>query len=96
MAEQLQKLEDLAVDPNIELHILPFSSITYAGLEGSYVILDLPDGTEFVYLEAPTISQLVSARDNITECRVRFDQVMGAARSREDSLAMIRRAREAL
>jgi transcriptional regulator with XRE-family HTH domain len=96
MRQQLKWLEELASSTFIEVRILPFTSITYAGLEGSFVLLDLFDGSSLVYLEAPTLSQLTGSRDNVAECRVRFDLVMGEALPRTESLKMIRRVREAL
>jgi transcriptional regulator with XRE-family HTH domain len=96
MAEQLTQLVEFAKMPMVEVRILPFSSVTYAGLDGSFVILQLSERQEILYQEGPGIGQVIDAPDAVADCAVRFDLVMGEALPRGESLKMIQRALEDL
>ncbi|WP_242902690.1 helix-turn-helix domain-containing protein [Actinomadura terrae] len=91
MAEQLTRLIDLSTSNHkIEVRILPFSSVTYAGLDGTFSVLSLPDRDDVAYHEGPEISQVTSVGATVAEYTVRFDLVMGESLRNEDSLKMIR------
>lgn len=95
MYEQLSYLKDVAENsPNIHIGILPFSSITWAGLDGSFTILGFADKSDVVYLEAPGTGQLIAAPEQVTSYAVRFDLVMGEALPSAESLKMITRVLE--
>jgi transcriptional regulator with XRE-family HTH domain len=96
MSEQLNRLAELAGSPHIDVRILPFSSVTYAGLDGTFHILRLGDGSEILYQEGPGIGQLIDDPAIVADCTVRFDLVMGESLPSSDSLKMILRAREGL
>ncbi|MCO5967511.1 helix-turn-helix domain-containing protein [Actinoallomurus soli] len=96
MRAQLIKLCELADSPNIHVRILPFESVTYAGLDGMFVTLALTDGTEIAYHEGPGINQLTQEPAAVNEYRARFDLVMGEAYPRSDSLKIITKTLENL
>lgn len=96
MRDQLTRLEELADTRLIQVRILPFSSVVPSGMDGAFTLLSLANDEEFVYLEAPSVSHLIDAPDNVAACKVRFDQVMAEALPCADSIRMIRRVREAL
>ncbi|MFI0485550.1 helix-turn-helix domain-containing protein [Actinomadura sp. 9N215] len=90
MAEQLLHLVDTATsNPRVEVRVLPFSSVTYAALDGAFVVLSLPRGVDIAYHEGPEISQVMEEGTKVAEYRVRFDLVMGESFRTEDSLKMI-------
>jgi transcriptional regulator with XRE-family HTH domain len=91
---QLEWLLKAAELPNVRIWVLPFSSVTYAALDGSFLILTLNDGSEALYTEGPGLSQLIDDPDRIAECALRFDLIMGEALTSGESLKMIRRALE--
>src|SRR3954462_11313152 len=63
MREQLKLLAGLATSPYIQVRILPYSSTTFAGLDGKFTILRLGDGAEILYQEGPGLSQLIEDAD---------------------------------
>jgi transcriptional regulator with XRE-family HTH domain len=91
---QLEWLLKAAELPNVRIWVLPFSSITYAGSDGSFLILTLDDGTEVVYAEGPGFSHVIDDPDTIADCALRFDLIMGEALRSDESLRLIRRALE--
>lgn len=96
MQAQLVKLCDLASSPNVHVRILPFESVTYAGLDGMFVTLALADGTEVAYHEGPGVNQLTQELATVNEYRARFDLVMGEAYPRRESLKIINKMLENL
>ncbi|GAA0321734.1 helix-turn-helix transcriptional regulator [Actinoallomurus spadix] len=92
MRAQLIKLRDMTSRTNVHVRILPFESITYAGLEGMFVTLTLHDSTEIAYHEGPSVSHLTQDPAVVNEYHMRFDLVMGESHPRTDSFAMISKA----
>ena len=92
MREQLERLIEIATtNHRVQIRVLPFSSITYAGLDGSFTVLSLPGGVDVGYHESPEISYVIEDGSTVAEYRVRFDLVMGESLRNEESLAMIRK-----
>lgn len=90
MKGQLASLiEVVTSNPRVEIRVLPFSSVTYAGLDGSFTVLSLPHGVDVAYHEGPEISQVIEDEMTIAEYRVRFDLVMGESLRTKESLKMI-------
>jgi hypothetical protein len=96
MREQLARLADLAESAHVQVRILPFSAVTYAGLDGEFTLLRLGDGTEILYQEGPGIGQVIEESGMVTECAVRFDLVTGTALSHGESQKRIMKAVEDL
>jgi transcriptional regulator with XRE-family HTH domain len=95
MKEQLEKLIEVATsDPRTEVRVLPFSSVTYAGLDGSFTVLSLSGGVDVAYHEGPESSYVIEDGGTVAEFRVRFDLVMGESLRTDESLAMIRKILE--
>jgi transcriptional regulator with XRE-family HTH domain len=90
--EHLLKLMDEAL--HLQIRVLPFSSATYAGLDGSFRILGFENKPDIAYHEGPEISQLIEDPAIVAEYAVRFDLVMGEALPRVESLKMITSALE--
>ncbi|WP_106402587.1 helix-turn-helix domain-containing protein [Actinocorallia populi] len=89
MREQLQRLIDITCLPNIQIRILPFSSVTYAALDGLFTVLGFEDGTETAYLEGPEASQVIEDPKLIARFAVRFGIIMGEALPRSASLDLL-------
>ncbi|GAA1871828.1 helix-turn-helix domain-containing protein [Actinomadura bangladeshensis] len=95
MHDQLAKLVDVAtINPRVEIRMLPFSSVTYAGLDGSFFVLSLPGGLDVAYHEGPEISHLIEDGTTVAEYRVRFDLVMGESLRAGESLKAIQQIQE--
>ncbi|GAA2109003.1 helix-turn-helix domain-containing protein [Actinomadura alba] len=96
MREQLKLLAGLVTSPYVQVRILPFASMTYAGLDGKFTLLRLGDGTEILYQEGPGFSQLIEDPGTVGDCAARFDLVMGEALPRAASHQMLLRTLENL
>ncbi|TDC68787.1 XRE family transcriptional regulator [Actinomadura sp. GC306] len=95
MYEQLATLIEVATtNPRIEIRMLPFSSVTYAGLDGSFFVLSLSGGVDVAYHEGPEISQLIEDGTTVAEYRVRFDLIMGESLRTGESLKLIQQYQE--
>ena len=95
MREQLAELIEVATtNPLIEVRILPFTSVTYAALDGSFKVLSLPGGVDLAYHEGPEISHLIEDGTIVAEYRVRFDSVMGESLPMDESHNLIRKIQE--
>ncbi|MEU8346571.1 DUF5753 domain-containing protein [Spirillospora sp. NPDC048832] len=93
--EQLTKLiETSTTNPRVEIRVLPFTSVTYAALDGSFFVLSLPGGVDVAYHEGPEISHLLEDGTIVAEYRVRFDLVMGESLRAGESLKMIQQIQE--
>jgi hypothetical protein len=75
--------------PNVQIRILPFSSVTYAALDGLFTILGFEDGTEAAYLEGPEVSQVIEDPKLIAKFAVRFGIIMGEALPQAASLELL-------
>jgi transcriptional regulator with XRE-family HTH domain len=94
MRDQLAKLAGFNESPQIQIRILSYSSVTYAGLDGSFLMLSFARDPEVLYVEGPGFAQLIEDREAVRECEVRFDLVLGEALPRAESSKKILRARE--
>lgn len=95
MCEQLTYLTHVMEhSPNVQIRILPYDSVTWAGLDGSFQILALPDGHKAAYLESPGSGQLIHDTSRVEATLVRFHLVMGEALPASASLKAVTRALE--
>ncbi|MEW2357658.1 helix-turn-helix transcriptional regulator [Spirillospora sp. NPDC029432] len=94
MSEQLDMLARFVDAQHIQVRILSFASVTYAGLDGSFTVLHLKDGGELLYQEGPGFGQLIDDAGLVDDSGVRFDLLMGEALPANESREMILRALE--
>ncbi|RAY12878.1 hypothetical protein DPM19_22960 [Actinomadura craniellae] len=95
MREQLEHLLDVVSShPNVQVRVLPFDSVTWAGLDGAFTVLGLPDSTKLAYLESIGLGQLISDPHTVEATQVRFGLVTGEALPRNASRKMISQALE--
>lgn len=80
--------------PNVQVRILPYDSITWAGLDGSFQILELPDAHKVAYLESPGAGHLMHDPSRVEATSVRFHLVMGEALPASASLKLVKSALE--
>ncbi|WP_433336157.1 helix-turn-helix domain-containing protein [Spirillospora sp. CA-294931] len=96
MREQLQFLASFHDSLAVQVRIVPFDVVTYAGLDGLFLMLTLRDGSELFYQEGPGFSHLIDDTDVVRDAGVRFNMVMGEALSRAETNKMLMRALEDL
>ncbi|MEU9891114.1 helix-turn-helix transcriptional regulator [Sphaerisporangium sp. NPDC051017] len=91
---QLRRLEELARTPHITIHILPYSSYVTAGLEGGFVMAQIPGGADTVYIEAVGSGQLVERVEEVRLHRMRYEMLRAEALPGRSSIERIREIRE--
>jgi transcriptional regulator with XRE-family HTH domain len=95
MREQLTRLHDLMLNsPNIQIRVLPFASVIWPALAGSFTLLGFADEPDIAYLNAPGAGLMVDDRDRVDQYALQFDLVLGEALPSSGSLKMIARALE--
>jgi hypothetical protein len=94
MHEQLAKVLDFATSTRVQIRVLPYSAVSYAAMDGAFTILGFERDPDLVYVEGPSISQLIEEKDMVMNCTVRFDLIMGEALSRAESTRVIIKAQE--
>jgi transcriptional regulator with XRE-family HTH domain len=97
MRGQLKRLSEAARMPNVTIQILPFSGGAYAGMAGSFAILDFPAA------DAPTIAcaegltgALYAEGDDAQRYMLVFDSLRAAALSPLESARLIDSVRDEL
>lgn len=95
MTEQLDRLAALAAEPHINIQILPYRVSRY-GHTGSFVLLTYPEpAPPVVYVEVLT-GDLYQEGDALKRYKLAHENQRAAAASFEDSLDMIKSARDAM
>ncbi|MCC8249520.1 helix-turn-helix domain-containing protein [Saccharothrix luteola] len=90
--DQLQRIKENSMLPNISIRVLPFSAGEHPGLRGSFSILDLaPDGSEQVLvLEEQSRDYVIRDNDDeVTRHLNRFDQLLKLTWSESRTLEFI-------
>lgn len=93
-ADQLTHLIYSAAKPSITLQVLPFAAGVHPLRHGSLSLLWQPDGGSIAYLENNVSGQLLEEADEITECRLAYDQVRDMALTPPDSVKFVERILE--
>lgn len=92
MVAQVEHLITCAETPNIQLQVVPASVGVYPGLEGAFIIADLPDVTRTGYVEHQLYPQLTMRAEDVARLGVSWDHVLGNALSRTQSLELLKEA----
>jgi transcriptional regulator with XRE-family HTH domain len=92
MAEQLEKLLQVAALPRVTLQVLPFANGGHAALNGGFTILELPHGADptVVYAESITFAQLMEEKDEVGFYIRTFESTRTEALGRDASIEIIR------
>lgn len=91
MREQLSRLAEMAVRPNITLQVLPFSMGSHPGMQGGFTILRFPGVIEsgVVYLENMTSDIFVEREAEVHHYRLAFDRLREMALEPQRSINLI-------
>jgi hypothetical protein len=90
MRGQIERLVEVAEQPNITLQIVPKSKGSYAGLMGAFTIMGFDDAPDVVYIEGHIGGQLIADGAIVREYTLRYDLIRGAAISADESLKLLR------
>lgn len=91
MAEQMRHLIAVAAAPHITVQIIPYAAGAYPGMDGSFVILDLPEAEVpgVVYVDGLAGQLFMEDEPDLARFRQVFDRLRAAALSPEASAALV-------
>jgi transcriptional regulator with XRE-family HTH domain len=93
MAEQLDKLIELAGMPGVVIQVLPFTASDHAGLEGPIAVYDFADAPSVCYTECYGGGRIVEARDEVSDLVMVISMIRASALSPADSTELMRKMR---
>jgi hypothetical protein len=96
MRGQVERLIEVAEQPNVTLQIVPAGRGSYAGLPGAFDVLGFDNSPDVVYIEGHIGGQVITDRASVREYEVRYDLIRGAAVSADESLKLLRVILESL
>jgi transcriptional regulator with XRE-family HTH domain len=94
MRQQLERLLDAARLPNVDLQILPLRSEENSGIDGSFRLLKLKDGSTVGLTEATLTSRVFSHPKETTVLDMRYGIIRAQALTPRESLTLIEQLRE--
>ncbi|MFI6960444.1 helix-turn-helix domain-containing protein [Streptomyces sp. NPDC050255] len=94
MAEQLNKIADMAATGRLRLHVLPFGAGAHSLQEGLASLMSFADAQPVAYVEGYLTGNLMDDPAMVKACRTVYDLALSDAMSHQDSLALVRAAAE--
>lgn len=97
MRDQLQRLIDRALLPNVSIQVLPDGTGLHPGVTGPFTLLGFPEHSDLdvVHLESLTNVLYVEDREHVQVYGQAFERLRAAALSFEDSVALITELKDA-
>lgn len=91
MADQLGALARATERPNVTIQVLPYEGGAHAGLDGRFTILSYPDtiDPDIAYVEGTMGDVYLESAQETEQHRVRFDRIIAAALSPEESARLL-------
>lgn len=98
MAEQLRRLQEVAVQPNVTLQVLPFDAGAYLGMGNPLTILSFPDpaDSDVVFLENMGGELYLESTEHVRRYVQVFDHLRAAALGPEKSIEKINSVEKSL
>jgi hypothetical protein len=93
MAEQLDKLIEMAGMPGVVIQVLPFTASDHAGGDGPIAIYDFADAPSVCYTECYGGGRVVEARDEVADLVMVISIIRASALSPGDSIELMRMIR---
>jgi transcriptional regulator with XRE-family HTH domain len=93
IAEQLDKLIELATSRRIVLQVLPFTARDHAGVEGPVTVYEFADAPSVAYTECYGGGRIVEDRQEVGDLVTVMSLIRSSALSPADSLELIREVR---
>ncbi|WP_409471390.1 helix-turn-helix domain-containing protein [Streptomyces sp. HC307] len=94
MAEQLDRVVELARQPRITPQVLPWNCGTHPFMVGTAMLMSFPDAPPLVYTESLHTGDTIDDPALVREYRRSYDRLRAAALPPEASLALIEEAAE--
>ncbi|MEU6079231.1 helix-turn-helix transcriptional regulator [Streptomyces sp. NPDC047108] len=89
MRAQLEHLLSYRYDPNMVIQVLPFSAGIPTSADGSFNLLTMNEGADFVYSEGVGSAHVMAHPDEFKQAAFRYDLLRAAALSPEGSAGLI-------
>ncbi|MBA9047366.1 MULTISPECIES: DUF5753 domain-containing protein [Streptomyces] len=89
MRRQLERLLEVAQLPHVDLQVLPMGLEENAGLDGSFRLLRLNDGSTVGHLEVQHISRVITNPKEVQLLEMRYGIIRAQALNPRESLARI-------
>jgi transcriptional regulator with XRE-family HTH domain len=93
MRRQLRSLVEHAERPTTTIQVVPLPAGPHPGLDGAFVIMDLPDEPSVVYQESKTRNAFLE-QDDLGPYRLAWERILGAALSVDESMSWMASAAE--
>lgn len=90
MAEQTKHLLAQIGHPNIHLSVIPLDHGLYSGLQGGFVIADLPNGARAGYIDNQLDADIVERQVDVARLSVRWDKLTSEALPARQTLDIVR------
>ncbi|MEV0001876.1 helix-turn-helix transcriptional regulator [Micromonospora sp. NPDC050980] len=90
MAEQFDRLVELAMLEHVQVHVVPVDAGMYLGLAGQFIIAELPDGSRVAYADNQLNAQIVDAPADVARLARTWEIVRNEALPRRQSLKLIK------
>jgi transcriptional regulator with XRE-family HTH domain len=88
MRRQLRQLLEIAERPAVTIQVVPLAHGPHPGLDGAFVIMEIPDGPPVLYQESKTRNAFLEEED-LDIYKLAWTKIQAAALSPEDSMARI-------
>ena len=93
MRGQLERLLEVAAFHNVDLQVLPLSREENSGLDGSFRLLRLRDGTAAGHVEVAHISRVITEPKEVQLLDIQYGIIRAQALCPRESLALIEKVR---
>lgn len=93
MRGQLERLLEVAAFHNVDLQVLPLSREENSGLDGSFRLLRLRDGTAAGHVEVAHISRVITEPKEVQLLDIQYGIIRAQALSPRESVALIEKVR---
>lgn len=89
LARQLRHIVETAERPNVTVRVLPLSLGGHRGLDGSFMLLDLPKGKSTVHVEHKISTFFLEEKHEVDFYREEFDKLRETALDHDESVHFI-------
>ncbi|MFF9522809.1 helix-turn-helix transcriptional regulator [Streptomyces achromogenes] len=92
MAEQLNKIAELADSRRIRLHVLPYRVGAHPLMESLLILMNFEDSAPVAYVDAFETGRLMDDPPLVSACQTAYALALSDALSQQESLALVRAA----
>jgi hypothetical protein len=79
MYDQLIRLVEMSRWPHVTIQVVPYTAGGHSGLEGAFIIAELPEGQSIVFLEDASGGRVAEEDQALSEVTLRFEALRSEA-----------------